>query len=228
MVKFPLSPLPERLQDGIDRLLAWHRLDQQQASGPQGLNPTQLAILRLLTRPGAAGFRVKTIAHELGLRQPTVSDSLFALERKALIERRGDPQDGRALLIHPSADGRAAVATVSGQMSLMETALASLSRKEQAALLHIIIRMIRALLHEGDMPTQRMCVTCRYFRPHAQPRTDRPHFCEFVKAPFSSADMQVDCGEHEAASPDNQAATWRIFVGEMPGSGQNHHEETLE
>jgi hypothetical protein len=110
----------------------------------------------------------------------------------------------------------------------MEAALVGLSRKEQTALLHIIIKMIRALLQDEAMPTQRMCVTCRHFRPQAAPGSMRPHYCEFVKAHFSSADLQVDCGDHDTASPDRQAATWRTFIGEMPSSGQNHHEENIE
>ena len=227
MVKFPLSPLPERLHDGLERLASLQRLEQWQASGPHGLNPTQFAILRLLKRR-ATGFRVKAIARELGLSQPTVTDSLLALERKGLIARHGDPKDKRALLVQPTEAGRSALAAMQGEMPRMETALADLSRKEQAALLHIIIKMIRSLLQDEAMPTQRMCVTCRHFRPQAAPGTAKPHYCEFVRAPFGSADLQVDCGDHDAASADRQAATWRIFIGEMPGSGHNQHEETIE
>jgi DNA-binding MarR family transcriptional regulator len=226
VVKFPLSPLPDRLHDALERLASLNRLEQLQVSGPQGLNPTQLAILRLVERRGQAGLRVKTIARELGLSQPTVTESLLALERKSLIQRRSDPRDKRALLIHASDEGRAALASVTGQMSQMEAALASLTRKEQAALLHIIIKMIRALLHEKAMPVQRMCVSCRHFRPQAQPDTDRPHFCDLVKAPFASADMQVDCGDHDAASPEQEAAAWRMFIGEMPG--RDRRQETID
>jgi DNA-binding MarR family transcriptional regulator len=65
MVKFPLSPLPERLNDGLERLASLQRLEQWQAASPHGLNPTQFAILRLLSRRTQA-LRVKTIARELG------------------------------------------------------------------------------------------------------------------------------------------------------------------
>lgn len=227
MVKFPLSPLPERLHDGLERLASLQRLEQWQAASPKGLNPTQFTILRLLKRR-PAGLRVKTLARELGLSQPTVTDSLLALERKGFVARHSDPKDKRALLVQLTADGRAAETAVEGQMPRMETALAGLSRKEQAALLHIIIKMIRALLQDEAMPIQRMCVTCRHFRPQAAPGSAKPHYCEFVCAPFGSADLQVDCGDHDAASPDRQAATWRIFIGEMPGSGHNQHEEFIE
>ena len=226
MVKFPLSPLPERLHDGLERLASLQRLEQRRAASPHDLNPTQFAILRLIRRR-ATGLRVKTVARELGLSQPTVTDSLSALERKGFIARHSDPQDGRALVIQPTEDGIAAFEAAQGQMPRMETALSALSRKEQAALLHIMIKMIRALLHNQTMPMQRMCVTCRHFRAQAAPGSAKPHYCEFVRASFGSADLQVDCGEHETASPDHQAATWRKFIGEMPGSGQNH-EETIE
>lgn len=227
MVKFPLSPLPERLHDGLERLASLQRLEQWQAASPKGLNPTQFTILRLLKRR-PAGLRVKTLARELGLSQPTVTDSLLALERKGFVARHSDPKDKRALLVQLTEEGRQAETAVEGQMPRMETALAGLSRKEQAALLHIMIKMIRALLQDEAMPTQRMCVTCRHFRPQAAPGSPKPHYCEFVRAPFGSADLQVDCGDHDAASPDRQAATWRTFIGEMPGSGHNQHEETIE
>lgn len=228
MVKFPLSPLPDRLIEGVERLSGLQRLDERQATGPSGLNPTQLALLRLLKRHAPKGLRTKTIARELGLRQPTVTDSLSALERKSLVTRLSDPQDKRAALIHLTPDGQAALSHVDSKMTRLETALAALSRKEQAALLHIMIKMIRSLLQDEAMPAQRMCVTCRHFRPHKTGDQARPHYCEFVRAPFGTADLQVDCGEHDAASPDQQAATWRIFTGGMPGSGHNHQEETTE
>lgn len=225
MPDFPSSPLPERLRDGLDRLASLQRLEQWRASGAQGLNPTQLAILRRLD---GSGLRVQAIARALGLSQPTVTDSLAALERKGLIARQSDPQDGRASLLHLTGTGRAALQTARGEMTLIDRALAALSPQEQTALLTITIKMIRTLLDDGQMPVQRMCVTCRYFRPHRSEGTSTPHYCEFVKAPFGANELRLDCGDHDAAQSDHQAATWRKFIAGVPGSGQNHHEETIE
>ncbi len=228
MTDFSSPPLPERLRDGLDRLASLQRLEQWRVSGAQGLNPTQISILRLLGRPGLAGSRVQTIAAELGLAQPTVTDSLLALERKGYILRQSDRRDGRAVHIELSEAGRTALQNAQARMTLAGKALAALSDEEQTILLRITIKMIRALLEDGAMPVQRMCVTCRYFRPHAQPQTSRPHYCEFVKAPFAADDIRLDCGDHDAASSDHQAATWRRFIATVPGSGQNHHQEKIE
>lgn len=228
MADFPHSPLAERLSDGLERLAALQRLEHWRVSGERGLNPTQLAILRLLGRPGPSGMRVQAIAKELGLSQPTVTDSLQALERKGFIIRAHDPQDRRASLLHITETGRAAVQAARGEMTLTDKALAALTRQEQSALLAITIKMIRALLDDGRMPAKRMCVTCRHFRPQARPGTATPHYCEFVHASFGTDDLRLDCGDHDAASRDHQAATWRIFSADDAGLRANQHEETSE
>ena len=143
--------------------------------------------------------------------QPTVTDSLAALERKGFIARGSDPEDGRALGVHTTAAGGAALKAAQGQMPRLETALSALSRKEQAALLHIMIKMIRSLLHDQAMPVQRMCVNCNYFRPNVH-EGEAPHHCAFVNSPMKSAHLRLDCAEHAAAPPEAQADAWRRFV----------------
>ena len=59
------------------------RAEVRRSAGSRGLNPAQDAILRmLLARP--LGLRVRVLAGHLGVRQPTVTDSVIALERKGL------------------------------------------------------------------------------------------------------------------------------------------------
>lgn len=222
------SPLHARLKDGLDRLARLNRLEQWRAAGAQGLNPTQLTLLHLLGRPGRESLRVQDITRELGLSQPTVTDSLLALERKGLVARESDPEDRRARRNQLTPQGRAALSHLEGDMALTRAALAGLSAAEQTQLLQLVIKMIHALLAQGLMPMQRMCVTCRHFRPEALPGTATPHYCEFVRAPFGPQDLKIDCGDHDAASPDHQAATWRNFIGAVPGSGHPSQQEKTE
>ena len=220
--------MPDRLQDGLERLAGLNRVEQWRIASAQGLNPTQLMLLNLLGRPGFDDLRVQDIARELGLSQPTVTDSLSALERKGLVARESDTQDRRAVRNRLTPKGREALAGLRGGLTLTGTALSGLSAEEQNNLLQLLIKMIRTLLDDGQMPMQRMCVTCRHFRPHVSPGTDTPHFCDFVRAPFGSQDLRIDCGEHDAAPPDRLAATWRNFIAAAPGSGHPHQQEKIE
>jgi hypothetical protein len=71
--------------------------------------------------------------------------------------------------------------------------------------------MIRGLQLRGAIAPARLCVTCRYFRPHLYDDPAAPHRCDFVGAPFGDAALRVDCAEHVAAPADLAEAAWRRF-----------------
>jgi DNA-binding MarR family transcriptional regulator len=92
MAEMETTALRDRLMDGLDRFASAMRAEVRRSVASRGLNPAQAAILRLLlARP--AGLRVRVLAGHLGVRQPTVTDSVIALERKGLVRRQADPAD---------------------------------------------------------------------------------------------------------------------------------------
>ncbi len=208
------EPLPRRLRDGLDRVSTILRADQWSAANAVGLNPTQAHILSYLAGRGAGGERVKTIAAHLGVTQPTATDSIAALARKGLVAKAADAGDGRAVAVQITEPGRSAVKAIGLSAMATEQALGELAPPEQSSLLLTLIKVIRALQSAGALPDQRMCPTCRYFRPLAHPGEARPHHCAFVDAAFGTPHLRLDCGEHETAEPSVQAATWRTFTHE--------------
>jgi hypothetical protein len=70
------------------------------------------------------------------------------------------------------------------------------------------VKIIRGLQEAGDIPVQRMCVTCRYFRPNVHDDRDRPHHCAFVDAAFGDPQLRLDCTEQEPASAAESRANW--------------------
>lgn len=206
--------LRERLLDGIERIAVVIRSDAWRQAVPHGLNPAQGAILRVLVgRPG--GLRVHALAEHLGVRQPTVTDSVIALERKGLVRRHTDPADARATIVKamPGALAQPAAKIRSNAAA----ALADLSEAEQVSLLKILIKLIRSLQLHGAIPPQRMCVTCKYFRPNAHPEAKAPHHCAYVDAPFGDRALRLDCAEHEAAETAEVARAWDVFLTESRG-----------
>jgi DNA-binding MarR family transcriptional regulator len=156
-------------------------------------------------------MRVKQIAAYLGVSQPTTTDSVNALLRKGLVEKRADPNDARALSVAATLQGEAAVRQAGQLASATQDAIASLSKLEQQDLLIHLVRIIRRLQSAGAIPEQRMCVNCRYFRPHVYDDPKAPHHCAFVDAAFGPAELRVDCGEFESADDADRDAAWRVF-----------------
>jgi DNA-binding MarR family transcriptional regulator len=185
------------------------------ASGKAGLNPTQAQALALLAER-AGGLRAKEIAAHLAVSPPTIADTLAALERKGLVARAPDPADARAMRVILTDEGRKVGRALAQSKSQVTTALAMLSPDQQADLLLSQIRIIRSLQLAGAIPEQRICVSCRHFRPNAYPGAAQPHHCAFVNAAIGDRDLRLDCGEHEAADPSIQSANWMAFDTARP------------
>lgn len=204
----PLS-IAHRLREGLERVATVLRGDQWSRATALLLNPTQLAILEVLeARP--AGLSVKAIAAHLGVSQPTATDSIAALARKGLVATREGETDRRSLTVRLSPDGQMLL-EADGGSGRGEQALAMLDRGEQEALLSSLIKVITHLQALDAIPTQRMCVNCRYFVPFAHPGAASPHHCRFVDAAFGQRELRIDCRDHETADPASQAATWAAY-----------------
>ena len=87
-----------------------------------------------------------------------------------------------------------------------------ISVSAQAELLLTQITLIRQLQRAGAIPLQRMCVSCRYFRPRTYPASAKLHHCAFIDAPIGDGDLRLDCMEHETADSDLQDANWETFA----------------
>jgi len=209
------DPIIVRLREGFDRIALVLRTELWAAASDAGLNPTQAQVLGLLaTRP--AGLRPKDVAAHVGVSAASMADTLGALTRKGLVQRGPDPADARAAIVRATPEGLRLGAAVEGASSRVAAALGMLPPAVQETLLVAQIAVIRQLQDAGAIPVQRMCVSCRHFRPSVHPGEAAPHHCAFVDAPIGGRDLRLDCGEHEEADPAVQAATWTAFVADPP------------
>jgi DNA-binding MarR family transcriptional regulator len=206
------TPLNNRLREGFARIGMVLRTDDWMRARDAGLNPAQMAILEAL-EGRENGLSVKEIALHLGVSQPSATDSITALERKGYVIKRPAPGDRRALTICITDDGRQSRSAGKSAEGAADQAIRALSEAEQEDLLISLIKMIRHMQEAGVIPVQRMCASCRYFRPFVHADKARPHQCDFVNASFGQRDLRIECREHETAPPASRAATWEAFQG---------------
>ncbi len=205
------DPIVVRLREGLERIAFVLRADLWVLAGQAGLNPTQAQVLNLLaSRPN--GLRAKDIAAHLSVSAPSMTDTLAALARKELITRDADPGSPKTVLVRPTEAGRALGERIAQASTQVGEALATLSVSAQAELLLTQIALIRQLQRAGAIPLQRMCVSCRYFRPRSYPGSAKLHHCAFIDAPIGDRDLRLDCMEHETADAALQDANWAAFA----------------
>jgi DNA-binding MarR family transcriptional regulator len=203
------EPLERRIATGLHKLgLAMKQQNWLQAA-EDGLSPTQGQILAALG--AGAPLTATDLSKQLGVTLPTVSDSVRVLVEKGLVERRPDPRHPRASLLGLTAPGRARAARARSWPEFLATAVSAMSETEQAAFLSGLVKMIRALQESGQIPTNRMCVSCTHFRPNVH-EGPAPHHCAFVDAPMAPRHLRLDCAEHVEAPEADRAAAWARFM----------------
>lgn len=205
------EPVSTRAAAGIERLGAALQHHAWEASFGKGLTPTQDRVLKILEKEDRAALGTGVLAERLQVSAPTVSDALAALERKGLIARERGEIDKRAVSITLTEAGKE-LAGAADARSKIRAAVDAMPPALQVELLRGVSAAIRELQQAGDIPIQRMCVICRYFRPniHADPRL--PHYCAFVDAPFGDEHLRLDCQEQETASGIEQQENWARFI----------------
>ncbi|HEY8064005.1 MAG TPA: MarR family winged helix-turn-helix transcriptional regulator [Methylosinus sp.] len=205
------TPLTRRLREGLDRIAAAMRADEWGVAEEAGLTPTQLHALTFIAGRGDAGLRLRAVAEHLGVTQPTATDSIAALARKGLVAKLPEAQDKRAVAIRVTPAGCDVVRAIGLAMTSAERALETLTPQEQQTLLALVIKTIRALQQAKAIPPQRLCVTCRHFRPYAHEDAELPHHCALVDAAFGGRHLRLDCPEHDAAPQPLLEEAWRAF-----------------
>ncbi|MFN3747005.1 MAG: MarR family winged helix-turn-helix transcriptional regulator [Hyphomicrobiaceae bacterium] len=209
------NPAASQIVSGLLQITAFARSRQWQSGQALNLTPTQIGVLRVLMDHGPT--QISRVGQFLGVTQATASDAISSLESKGLLARKADPNDARARLAHLTPDGRH-IALARHEVPLeLVAAFEQCDEADQAGLLRGLTLAIRHLQETGGIQPQRLCVTCRFFRPNVHGDPAAPHHCAFVDAAFGDASLRLDCGEHEPADASETDALWRRFLGAPAG-----------
>lgn len=211
------QPVAERVSTGLAKIGMALKSRAWRGAGPERITPTQAQALALL-RGAPQGLRLDEVAKGLGVSAPTASDAVAALVAKGLASRARSPQDHRAVALTATAEGRALADRVAEWPDFLLRAVDVLEPAEQTAFLRGLVKIIRSLQQAGDIPAQRMCLSCRYFRPNLHADSERPHHCAFVDAPFGDRHLRLDCAEQAPAPAEEAEGNWLRWSATAPAA----------
>lgn len=197
--------LAARIATGLHKLgLAMKQQTWSQAN-EEGLSATQAQILATLTTH--ANMTASQLSERLGVTLPTISDSVRVLVEKSLVIKSPDPRHPRASLLSLTKKGAVLGARARSWPELLASTVNELSIEEQRAFFSGIVKMIRTLQEQGQIPLHGMCVNCTHFRPNVR-AGDSPHHCALVDAPLAGDQLRIDCKEHELADESSRQQLW--------------------
>lgn len=175
----------------IERLSRALRVARQQIATKHRLSTLQLGILEVLSddRPRRAG----ELADELDITQPTISDSLLALEEKQLLTRTPDPTDRRASVLSLTKAGNRMAAQIAHELAPLLDDKRATSDSDQAVALAVTLEEIRRLQASGVITINRSCLTCQHYQP---PTSTETAHCILLDEQLEPRDLRVDCNDH--------------------------------
>lgn len=205
----------ERVLAGLAKVSMVMRQESWRSSGDRGLTPTQAQVLAVLSGSREA-MGIKAVAQHLAVTMATASEAVSTLVEKGLVEKTRDERDGRAIVLALTDSGEREARLTGQWPDAMRSAVDGLPTGEQAALLRGLIGMIRTLEEQGAIPTTRMCVGCRFFRPNEYAGRAKPHHCALIDSPIGNEDLRLECPEMEPVGAGGRKRLWQVFLEGRP------------
>src|SRR3954469_19370467 len=149
-------PAPDTAEDALMSLLMALGRRMRQRQPGDALDYSAFPILKLLTHQGP--MRLSALASVLGLDASTVSRHARQLEDRGLLERTGDPNDGRASRVGVSEQGNACLAKgFETRRQLLTHALDGWTDEELDTLGTLLHRLVQPLLTQHDTQENSAC-----------------------------------------------------------------------
>ena len=183
-----------KIQSLIERLGNLMRAGARLEGG--GLEPVHREILGYLSVCNRYSDTPAGVTDYLGATKGTTSQSIGVLERKGLLKKRPDKEDGRVVHLGLTARGR----RMAGGDAVPEAfagALAEMEPREKETLALLLSKILTGLQRRNGGRTFGVCRTCKFFRENALPRS---HQCGLTLEPLSDGDSLKICREHETAA----------------------------
>lgn len=206
------EPLTRRVATGLGKIGLAIKSRAWKEAGVRRITPLQAQTLTILRMRPKSAATVSEIGEELAVALPTASEVLRVLEQRGLIKKQRSKTDARTVMVSLTTKGRRKADVAAGWPDFLAAAAEVLPPTEQESLLRALIKMIRTLQEQGDIPIAKMCITCRFFHPNVHEEKERPHHCELVDAAFGDRLLRIECAEHQVAEKKERDQTWERFM----------------
>ena len=200
--------ISEQVTAGISKISMALKSKSWGETFPLNLTPTQAQILATVSDGGEQGIRLNQLAKQMGVTDPTACDAVNTLCKKGLVSKKRSDVDQRAVLLKLTSEGEALTGQLSEWPDFLIKAIDSLNTHEKEHFLCGIVKMIKFLQDQGDIPPAKMCINCKYFGPFQYADERRPHHCHFIDAAFGEAELRIACPDHHQAEEDKLTKVW--------------------
>jgi DNA-binding MarR family transcriptional regulator len=179
----------QRVAEGLERLGRLSRAREFEG----GLNPAQWEALRYIMRSNRFSNAPSALAIWLGSTKGTVSQTVTALERKGLVEKRSRPGPGRGVSLHLTQAGLDLLQ--SDPLRNVEAAAADMGVASIPLARHLE-RLIEGIRRGTGSPSFGTCKDCKWLERNPV-EGHAPLYCQRFDSPLLEDDLNKRCIEHD-------------------------------
>lgn len=162
-----------------------------------GLNPAQWEALRYISRANRFSNSPIALTRYLGATKGTISQTLIALERKGLIDKKPRPGERRSIMVSLTKGGKDLLAE--DPWLRLEQFFKEEKKDQRSQTAHTLSKVLEHELAFKGHPTFGSCRTCRFFREKsAKSKSSGPHFCLLMEQDLTGKESRKLCIEYEA------------------------------
>jgi DNA-binding MarR family transcriptional regulator len=211
--------LPAKVLDALGRLARGQRAHRQAVATQHNVTPLQLELLATLAAAPPPDPLVGQLARELAVTQPTITDSLRALDAKGLIARDADPADRRRTTVALTPAGTAIADQLAAADHRLLDAVTSLDPHQQEQVLTSLLDLIAALVDADVIDVARTCTTCH----HHQLLPEGTHHCTLLAIDLPPPSYGSTAPTTRQPAPHDisvrATAVWQVVLGDRRAGG---------
>ncbi len=152
------------------------------------LSPTQIEILFAISSYNKP-ITISLLAKEMAISKPTISDSVYALEKKALVKKI-PMKDRRKVGIKITGKGKNIIKSIHKKNPLLNITKTSLNNHEKSSLFQALLKITSVLKDNGYLQIVRTCPYCGNLIYKASTKS---YLCAISKKNLSLSDFQINC-----------------------------------
>lgn len=186
--------IESKIVASLERIAQTFRVLLWQESKEFALSPIQVQVLIFLRYHSSEKRKVSYLASEFNMSKATISDTIKTLELKTLISKAYEPDDTRSYIINLTKAGLELAEKTALFTKELRTPIDKLPADDKENMLLSLLNIIRHLNQSEVITIQRMCMTCAYYESSAE---GQKHFCKLLNQELHTADLRIDCPEHQ-------------------------------
>lgn len=189
--------IDSKIAAALERLSQTFRVLLWEKTKSHNLSPIQIQILVYLLYHSKELITIGQIAKQFSLTPATVSDAVKTLTQKRLVLRVSKESDRRVTAVSLTTTGKKLARKLAVWADIIRENISGFDENDKLVVMRFLMNLIEALQSAGFITVARMCITCKFFHPNANLKSDTPHYCKLLDKPLANSSLRLDCPDHE-------------------------------